>query len=163
MEISRISDSSIKIKTKNSTFIIDPDVKAQDAEVYVYTSPQKDIPEEQLCIEGPGEYEIGGVYIKGEVISGHLVYEFLDETKKLLIVSSPSAIKNLDTEDYPVVIVKASEKVESANLTTIGAELIVVYGPSENISVEPESLKQIDKINLKKIDDLKGFIAYLSK
>lgn len=163
MEISRLSDNSIKIKTKNSAFVIDPEEKTPDADVYVYTVPQKDIPEEQLAIEGPGEYEIGGVYIKGEVVSGHLVYEFLDETKKVLVVSSPSAIKNLDTEDYPVVIIKASEKVESANLTTIGAELVVVYGPSENISVEPESLKQIDKINLKKIDEFKGFIVYLNK
>ena len=163
MEISRLSDNSIKIKTKNSTFVIDPEAKSPEADAYVYTVAQKNIPEGQLAIEGPGEYEIGGVYIKGEVVSDNLVYEFLDETKKVLVLSSPSAIKNLDTEDYPVVIVKASEKVESANLTTIGAELVIVYGPSENISVEPESIKQIDKVNLRKIDELKGFIVYLSK
>lgn len=163
MEISRLSDNSIKIKTKNSTFIIDPDAKSPEADVFVYTVHEKDIADGRLAIEGPGEYEIGGVYVKGENVSDHLVYEFHDETKKLLVVSSPSSIKNLDTEDYPVVVIKASEKIESATLATIGAELVIVYGPPENVPIDPESTKQIDKVSLKKIDEFKGFIVYLSK
>ncbi len=163
MEISALSNHSIKIKTKNSVFVLDPDGKNLDADALIYTKPQDNPPENKLVIEGAGEYEVGGVYIKGEKVAGVLVYEFTYDSKKLLVVFSPLSLKSLDTEDYSVVIVKADEKLDSTNLSTIGSELVIVYGPSENVALEAGSVKHTDKVNLKKIDELKGFTIYLTK
>lgn len=162
MELIFASRDSIKIKTKLATFIVDPSEKS-DGDILVFTSfTSKPYDREKVVIEGPGEYEISGVYIKGEVVEGGILYEFINDAKKIIVTPSEN-LKNLDAEGCSAAVVHSTTKLEEKDLETLSSDLVVVYGDSQNIAVAEQSLKKVDKVNLKKIDELKGFIVYLTK
>lgn len=162
MELIFASKDSIKIRTKLSTFIIDPSEKS-DGDVLVFTSPSSvSYDRDKLIIEGPGEYEISGVYIKGEVVEGGILYEFSDDAKKIIVAPS-EAVKTLDAEGCSATVIHATARLEQKDVETLSSDLVVVYGDSQNIIVDEQSLKKVDRVNLKKIDELKGFVVYLTK
>lgn len=88
MEISRITDSSIKIKTKEATVLVDPTTKT-DGEIVLLTSPgDYTIPEDaKLVIEGPGEYEVNGIHVTGELNPTGLTFTLFDDQFRILLTN----------------------------------------------------------------------------
>lgn len=165
MEITKLTNSGIRIKSKNTTFVVDPANGKIDGDVVLlYEKPQDySIFDGKLVIDSPGEYEVGGVSIKGENIGGFLAFDFLEDGQKLVIISNPDITGDVETEDSIVVLVRLSKKLDDKALSSIQSEVLSFYGPEEFLPQEKETLKRVDKINLKKTDDLKGYLVYLSK
>src|SRR5688572_4569730 len=160
MEVQRVSDSSIKIKAKNATFIIDPTGKI-DTESLVFTSSPSDYStlNSALVISGPGEYETAGVSIKGESHLGKTAYDFLEENQKILVTTATSLTDIKEMEDYAAIVVIADQALGEA-LSEVAAELILVVSPDEFLPSDRSTIKKIDKVNLKKTEEYKGFIVH---
>ena len=162
MEVASVSQNSIKIKTKNATFIIDP-VGKIDADVVILTQKPQDYSEfgDNVVIDGPGEYEVSGVGIKGEKVNDKLSFDFFEDNQRLLFIPL-SAAKKLETEDYTATILALDEKIEG-ELPSITSEIVAVIGDEEFLPTDRALIKKIDKLNLKKTEENKGFIVHLSK
>lgn len=163
MEVIFLSPTSLKIKAKNTSFIVNPEKKV-DGEVAVFTKKPDDYSlfGDTLIFDGPGDYEVAGVSIKSEKSDDGIYFDFLEENQKLMLMSSPKIAKNEDTDDYTAVIAELSEQLDDS-FSAASSEIAVVYGPEEFLPAEKGDLKKADKINLKKVEDYKGSLVYLSK
>ena len=165
MEITKLPNAGVRVKSKNTSFIVDPaDGKIEGDVVILYEKPQDYLKfSGKLVIDSPGEYEVGGVSIKGERVRGFLVFDFFEDGQRLVVISNPDITGDIETEGSKVALVRLAKKLSDETLSSIQSEIISFYGPEEFLPQEKETLKRIDKINLKKTDELKGYLVYLSK
>lgn len=163
MEIQRVSDSAVRIKSRNSSFLIDSTSK-DESEVLVFTSAPSDYSElvAPVIIGAPGEYETSGVSIKGEAHGQKTSYTFLEENQNILVTTASSLSEIKEIEEGTVVVVIADQALGEA-LSELAAELIVVVAPLEFLPPDAATFKKADRVNLKKTEDYKGFVVYLSK
>lgn len=164
MELTSPAGTSLKINSKKGSVIINPDT-TDDAKIVIIDDDAPDISNkfpDTLVIFGPGEFEVGGIMVKGTRQEGNTTYEIDAEEGKVLHVLSNS-ISKLSTEDeYEAVIVKALTSLEESDVSSLSSKLVVVYGDPQNIS---DSLKQnkVNKINLRKRDEITTNVVYLEK
>ena len=163
MEVIALGPQSIKIKGKNATFVVNPSGKV-DSEVVILTQRADSYSQygDNLVIDGPGDYEVSGVSIKGEATNGKVSYTFLEENQGFLLLASNAAAKDKEAEDLAATILMMDDKADNV-LSTLASQLVIVCGSDEFLPSEKETLKKADKINLKKIEDYKGFVVHLSK
>lgn len=162
MEITRLSNTSIRIKTKNATLVVDP-VSKTEADAFLFTNASNKFESETLPIYGPGEFEVKGVSIRGEKIDNIVCYDLWDDSKKILILPSLSAAKSKEAAEYNAVVINISEKTDDALLSGVSSELVILYGDSSFITLDQNTVKKTEKINLKKADEFKGFTVFLEK
>jgi hypothetical protein len=75
MEIALLPKSSLKIKAKNATFVVDPHDTTQYSAGILLGKSGVNIGEfEMVILDGPGEYEVGGVKMTGIKSDGSSVY-----------------------------------------------------------------------------------------
>ena len=161
MEITKLGEKSLRIKSKNATFIVDPLPKAE-ANAFIFTTAPEVLPE-NLSLYGPGEFEIAGVSIKAERAGETVSYDLLEDGRRILVLAKPTLVKDYETEEYNAVILALNEKVDDAVLSNISSELVVLYGDEAQIALDPQNVKKAEKINLKKTEELKGFTIFLTK
>ncbi len=165
MEVSSLAKAGVKVKSKSTSFSIDPSGSKIEEDVVVLFQKPQDYSSfsGKLVIDSPGEYEVGGVSIKVGRFGESEAFEFLEDGQKLIIISSPDITSDIETEDSKVVLVRLAKKLNDEALSSIQSEVVSFYGPEEFLPQEKEALKRVDKINLKKTEDLKGYLVYLSK
>lgn len=162
MEISKINTTSIKIKTKNTTFLVDPASKSEGDVVLLMQKGDFLIPEEaKLIVEGPGEYEVAGVSIKGVEGSSGMIYRVFDDQYNILIITSDELAKRKDEDEYDGVFIKVTEKIDEAILSNCVADAVVLYGEEGNLPLPKEETKVMSRVNLKKKEEVKG-VVFLS-
>ncbi len=161
MEILAVSPTSFKIKSKNTSFIINP-VKI-DADVVLTTTTPHDYSqfEGKLVISGPGDYEVSGVSIKGEKMGDGVAYTLLEENQTILILPSNKNVSTDDSENVTATVMILSEKLDEA--VNVSSELFVVVASEDLLPQDLSNVKKVDKVNLKKIEEYKGSIVHLSK
>ena len=162
MEIARVSENSFKVKTKDTSLIFNPEKAGE--EIVLFTKKPQDYSQfsNQLVIDAPGEYEVSGVSIKVEKHAEGLIYELFEEGQKLVVLSSPKVISSGELEDTSAVVVFLDESAGS-ELSKITCDIIVAVGPKESLPEDSANIKNIDKLNLKKSEEYKGYIIHLSK
>lgn len=161
MEISKSGENSIKIKTKTVTIVTDPKDETP-AEVIIFTTPNFSYTPAfptKLVITGAGEYEVGGVAIKGEQHGQETLFKIYDQSK-IMLLPSTLAVKTKGEDDFDALIMKINQKVDKNLLSVSGSDTLVLYGNEGEIP-EGSEVKKMNKINLKKKEDITGFVIYL--
>lgn len=159
MEISKISSSTIKIKGKNASLVIDPTSKV-DAEIVITTIPAENLALDKvggirLIISGPGEYEVGGVSVTGKDVKTGVIYQILEGSKILFVLSSEiSAVP--DDEEYDCLIVKIVGEFKEDALGPINTKCVVLYGDLALATGKSENQENATKISLKKTAEISG-------
>ena len=163
MEVSKIGKKGVKIRTKNASFLVNPEGKI-DGDVVILTQKPQVYSDYNgaIVIDGPGEYEVSGVSIKGEAIDGSVLFDFLADSQRLLMLPTASISKSEEAQDYTATVVFLDENSKDT-ISQISSGVVIVVGDADRIFKDKTSLKKIDKVNLKKIDEYKGFIVHLSK
>lgn len=164
MELSSPVQNTLRINSKKGYVLVDPD-SAEEAKVIILSdSSTQNIQqtEENLVIYGPGDFEASGILIKGSRPEDETMYSIDTTEGRVLVVQSTSIAKLADEDDYDAVAVKAVSPVDEAALTAISSKLVVVYGEPANI---PDAVKinKVNKINIRKLDDLTSNVVYLEK
>ena len=163
MEVVRLGDKSIKIRSKNATIVVDPSTKT-DADVIVIMTSGIDISFVQtakLIIQGAGEYEVMGVAIKSEQQGNGLWISVMDDPYKILICLSTNVGKATEEEGYDALVVKATDLVQKDLLASFAQKVCIVFGSSEFLPTG--DVKIFSKVNIKKLEEVAGSIVVLGK
>ncbi len=149
MDISKQSNG-VKISAGNTSVYINPASEINSG-VIIYTNDESgiDTNDDRLVIEGPGEYEFQGIYLKGtkknEVLSFVISYNEREiyYTKDLGVTNIP------EDEPFDAVIIEVSESFDVAKLGKISYPAIYLdRGNILNGKLEAEEVKNV---NLKKL------------
>lgn len=159
MEVSSVKDGSLKIKSKDLVISIDP-TEVTEGRVVLYMSTldqdSKPFTVDPLVIQGPGEYEIHGVSVTGRYVKGETAYSISDGTTTMLLLSS-SSISGLKEEDeYSAIILKVNEEVTDTIFSTFASSVLLFFGDLGKINISSDNRKEMNKVNLKKREELTG-------
>jgi hypothetical protein len=133
MEISVQSPMSLKLKGKHATIVINPYDKstAYNAALLIGSPAKSDLKfnEEGVVIDGPGEYEAGGVKISGTRVDGLTVYS-LNVDGVDIAVGDIAALEKLHQKmkEHNVLIVHANTVQTATFITTLATNASLFYG-----------------------------------
>lgn len=154
MEVSTLSQDTIRIKGKQASIVIDP-VKTvkptQSDAILVFNSllthDFAKIEGSRLLIQGSGEYEIGGIKVSSYLLDQELVYQVMVDNVEVFVIKGQSLEKAKDkAREYDMVIVLADSSFDSAHLTAFSPRVIVLYGEKSR-----EAAKNLGKEELKEV------------
>ncbi len=166
MEISRLSDTSIKIKTKTATLVVDPDVKTE-ADVVLHITPfekgESLVINKRIVIDGPGDYEVMDVAIQGIDYGNFMGYSIDDGVSRVLIAPSSAIDKVKDEEGFSALVIKAVQAVDLEKISSFVPDICIVLADPMLLDHATEA-KKVQKVNVRRIDDsLKGQVVVLRK
>lgn len=166
MEIQKLSPTSIKIKGKAASIAVDPESKT-DAEIIIATRPLESLAldkaeNQRLIVSGPGEYEAGGISIAGKQQKSAMpagrqgfIYQIF-EGVKIMLVSSDNISQVPDDEEFDCLIIKVVTDFKDDTLGPISRKCTVLYGNLSLATIKSENSQDIQKINLKKTQEILG-------
>lgn len=131
MEVSILPENSLKLKSKHSVFLVNPAGKISDVNAVLYLSSDHKTVDDFVVIDGPGEYEIGGVKVSGTKAGEDSVFSLLLDGVDLMI-GTLSAIEKVQhkVKEHSMVVVSAddSAQTDAAFITGLATSLLVAFG-----------------------------------
>jgi len=144
MEISKISDKGIKIKSKFVVFGVNPVNTRGTVAVDVVLQLDNTIAKKQLSLEGepliingPGEYEIKGVKLTGESKNNGVIYSGRIDGMHVCIYKSSTIITAKDAiEECEIAVVETDNQVDQKILAAMNIRVAILYGVHAQESVK---------------------------
>ncbi len=142
MEISKLSQKGIKVKSKLITLAVTPfNAKGKVAIdcVLLYTKNENNLPTfetQPLIVDGPGEYEIKGAKFSGVGKKENTVYLGKLDGIDTVIMQASTAQKGKEMiHECQLAILEADAELDESTITAFSASAIVLYGEfAESIS-----------------------------
>lgn len=136
MEITRLSQNSIKVKGKQASVVINPEKSIKtSADAVLFSSSDASISNangiegQRLIIHGPGEYEIGGIKIRAYPGAQNVIYSLQIDSLDVLFCSAPDIAKAQDAiKESHCVVIAADEKADASAITKLSPQVVVLYG-----------------------------------
>jgi len=142
VEIILLSKNSIKIKGKNASLVVDPFIKMPktnaDAVVFLENPKEEEhdpmrVEGHRVIINGPGEFEVGGIKIHGQKSEGKFVYSItLDNINIFLGKTSSLNKSHQEGRDYQMLILNVDSNLDQSLIAPFEANTIVLYGDRAN-------------------------------
>lgn len=159
MDISVIKGNSIRLKGKQVTFIVDPSKQmpktASDAIILFGINSDIDVSrvtDFRIIIDGPGEYEVGGVKISGTKTPKGTLYRFSIDDINIVLGSATDA----KTEGFnicQIAIVNTANDVNESFITALEPKMVILYGEKKvelAKALGAESVAPVPKITITK-------------
>lgn len=132
MEVALIAPTSMRIKGKQSTFLVDPvSTKGKlqaDASINLLPSTvTPDIEGLRITLQGPGEYEVSGVKITALGTSEKTQYYLTVDNVRLLLTKA-SSLKGKDFREIDMLVLYADELPDQAIVAETGVAVALFYG-----------------------------------
>lgn len=131
MEIALLPKASIKIKGKQTTFVLDPQEKTNTAPtLLLHINPgQATIAEAPVVITGPGEYEIGGVKVTGTRNETDMLYSMKIDGIDILF-GQLNALDKMQhkLKEHNIIVSLCDTETPASFLTSLAANVVMVYG-----------------------------------
>jgi len=160
MDISKISEKSIKIKSKLALFAVNPlntrNNVTGDAILLLnntVTKKQLSLEGDPLIINGPGEYEIKGVKLNGIHKNSGIVYTGRIDTMYICIAQSSSITSTKDAiEECEIAIIDAETPVDQKILAAMNVKVAILYGTRAQDSIKTfgKELNPVTKYSITK-------------
>lgn len=163
MDITLLSNNSLKIKDKKATVVIDPQKETPkiSADCVILTSKDAEpsrVTDSRVLIEGAGEYEVGGLKITGINFGDKTAYVLTsDRTEAFLAKASTVENTTEKIRDYPVAILNADSGLNQTVITALEPRLLILYGEKakegakvlgkENVSIVSKYSFSEDKLS----------------
>jgi hypothetical protein len=136
MDVAIISGNSIRIKGKTAALVINPTSSTgkTEADALLVLDKSLDINDSKIegsriSIDGPGEFEVGGIKISTTAVDGKLVARIDVDSVKILTGSGESIEKIQDkVEGSDIVVVNAQNKFNYSVLPTLEPKVVLLYG-----------------------------------
>jgi hypothetical protein len=133
MEISLGSPTFVKIRGKRSAIAINPTDKTvvYNAALLINNPSESSlkIHPDAVIIDGPGEYEVGGIKVTGIKNDADVVYTINVDQCDILIGNLKSIEKvHTKLKDHHMILVHADEASDPAFLTSLSPNAVLVYG-----------------------------------
>lgn len=131
MEVALISKKSLRIKGKNAVLSVDPDSKFEsNAALFLDKEPQgKYVVGAEVVINGPGEYETGGIKISGVKHDDNLVYSMTVDNVGILL-GKLTTLEKLHTKlkEANILVVNCDNVSDASFLTALVTNVVIFYG-----------------------------------
>lgn len=159
MEISLVQQSAIRIKGKNAVISIDSNEKFESNAVILLNKDFDSLKTQgtEVIIDGPGEYETGGIKITGIKIDQTSAYS-INVDSVVISVGNLSTLSKFQNKlkEANILIVNCDSETDSAFLTSMSANVIICYGQiassvgkaigGENVKTQSKYASTIDKL-----------------
>lgn len=164
MELSVVKDGGVLIAGPNASIVVDGQSKVS-GDIFLFMDKSSSLIEQDigdsLVIVGPGEYEVGGFLIHGEITEHGAYYVISFGNEKLLLVSSRDTSSISSDGRYGTILVKLEDEYDENISSSLPGELILLYGDSQ--FTNDLKLTRADKIGKRKRSELTGETVLLSK
>lgn len=131
MEISIVPQTALRIKGKQMTIGIDQVDKTNSRGTIIVAADPKSLKqqEDNVIINGAGEYEVGGIKITGTRSGQHVVYGMNVDGVDIL-VGKISALESMQhkLKEYHIVVSLCDETVTASFLTSLASNVVIFYG-----------------------------------
>lgn len=135
MDVTLLAESSIKIKGKKASLIVDPRAKMPKNTADMVLALQGEIDperveESRLIISDDGEYEIGSIKITGQSNGDLGIFYNLNIDNIQIILAKVSTLEKLtDTaSEAEVAILNVDSGLNESIIASLEAKVIVLYG-----------------------------------
>lgn len=158
MEIALVSKNSLRIKGKYAVLSVDPSDKSESNAALLLNKDEKvNLAGSEIVIDGPGEFETGGIKITGVRQDSNLVYSMIVDSVSVLL-GKVTALEKIHTKlkEANIVVVNCDNVVDASFLSTLVINVIIFYGEKsvdvckafgqENAKKLPKYATTIDKL-----------------
>lgn len=153
MDIANVIDNVIKIRSKNTSFVVDP-VKTMakvsaDAILLLNNNMHVDttrVLDQRIIISGQGEYEVGGVKVSGIKVLGGIVYSLFLESY-LVVLGKVSDISRLQDRipSCEIALLLVDHDLKSI-VAKLEPKIVVLYGEKKM-----EGARSLGKIGIEPV------------
>jgi hypothetical protein len=155
MDITYLSDGALRIKGKNATLVINPtkNMPKTPAEgvIKLWDYPEfsvDKIEDQRIVIDGPGEYEVGGVKISASKVESKVVGKIDIDNVKILAGSGVSVEKIAEkAEGGGVIVVSADSPFNHDSLASMEPSVLIVYGDKSEEVAKSLGKTEITRVN----------------
>jgi hypothetical protein len=140
MEIAFVNNNSIRIKGKQGAILVNPSGKVTGASGIIlfkdYAIDKKNIEENTVIINGPGEYELVGIKISGFINGNEIIYSLRVDRIEILLARVKSLEKeHVKIKEHNIVLVLNNEAANPSFVTSLATNVVIFYGEraEENI------------------------------
>lgn len=149
MEIALLPKSSVRIKGKKATFVINPQGSVSSDAALLLDPNVEYTSSETVVIQGAGEYEIGGVKITGLRNEKSVLYSLQVDGLDIIVgtITLLSAMQH-KLKEYNIVIVDCDEVTDASFSTALAVNAVLFYGEKATEvaqGFEKEKLKTMNK------------------
>lgn len=165
MEISLVKSNSIKFKSGKTVIVTDPVSRVDALGVILTDNNSYDldkIEEKRVVISGPGEYEIGGISIVSKNIKGDNIFNINSDSSNILLLPSSQVSKMQGDDEYDCVVIKVIGKITEDEFSVFNSKCYVLYGNLDLVNLKSESIEKVNKINLRRSEEITGKIFLFS-
>lgn len=159
MDISIIDSNTVKLKSRQAAFIVDPSKQmpktSADAIILLDGKENIDVArvtDSRIIISGPGEYEVGGVKISGIKTPKGTIYRFsIDEISVILGYAIEAKTEGFNA--CQIAIVNTNSDFSESFVTALEPKMTVLYGEKKLESAKAlgkESVIPVSKISISK-------------
>ncbi len=136
VDVSLLDKNSIKIRGKNSSFVIDPVVKIQkvaaDAVVFLKDTGDESgvsrVTDFRVIINGCGEYEVGGIRILVTKSDGNLLYSLNVDGISILLSRASGLAKIQEAGEYNILVLNVDSDFKDPMVTSFSPSTVILYG-----------------------------------
>jgi hypothetical protein len=131
MEISLVGKTALRVKGKNAIIAVDPNDKTEVNAALVFSMPlnELNLTGAEVVINGPGEYETGGIKITGNRSDLGMIYNMTVDSVTVLLGNIGSLEKmQQKLKESNILVVNCDTVTESAFLTSLVSNVIIFYG-----------------------------------
>lgn len=147
MEITYLGQNTLRIKSKRTVFVVDPNDKVQrslqDKQIYsaaILLNNQFDQTNgnpETVIINGPGEFEFGGVKMNASRHEGDIVYNPIVDGIDIIFGKLSSLEKAQHKLKEQHIVVAYADSISNASfITSLASNVIIFYGDKAAALVE---------------------------
>lgn len=141
MEIALLNNTSLRIKGKQGSLIVNPSGKTYEADGFIIfgdtdiASQKSD--EDSLMIKGPGEYEFGGIKVTGSRYAGDMIYSIrVDKISILLAYGEVLEREYAKLNEFNIVILYTRNLIDPSFVTSLASNVAVFYGEKANETIK---------------------------
>ncbi len=153
MEIAILPKHALKLKGKHTTLVVNPSDKATPyLAAILLGSSVKPSSEDGVVINGPGEYEVGGIKISGMREGGDVVYSMIIDGVGILLGETAAIAKTQGKlKENNVAILYTSAVTDASLATGVATHAVLFYGEKASEVVQTfakENVKTMPKYQI---------------
>lgn len=149
MEISILSKGGIRLKGKQATVTVDSVSDLLNVNGALFLTKLKTLPKEELLIiDGPGDYEVGGVKVSTVRSEKDLLHSITMDGVEIL-VGDISATERMQTKlkEHNILLLNATSVVDVAFVASLTPGVLMLYGEQAPAVAEKTGKEGIQTMN----------------
>src|SRR5438445_796842 len=160
MEITKLSETAIRIKGKYASCIINPiDLRSKvsvSSAIFFQQSQEVDLKffeTEPVIIQGPGEYETGGIKITGSKMGDLSRYRIAIDGIDILATKISALGKAKESvAEYKILLLEADILADQSIITALNPSVVIFYGEKreENAKATGKEAATVSKYSVTK-------------